>query len=156
LLALTLAACGDEENAPGAPAAAGAEPVTMAAPASGMARWYTQDQVARGKVLFAKNCAVCHGKGAQGTFAWRRRGPDGTFPPPPLDGNAHAWHHPFRDLAAQVKFGTPAGQGSMPGFRNRLNDEQVGDVIAWFQSYWSDEIYRAWGERDRKARGVRR
>ena len=95
-------------------------------------------------MVYAQHCANCHGESAQGTFAWRKRDADGKFPPPPLDGTAHAWHHPIRVLGSQIKSGAPGGQGSMPGFAAALSDEQVLDVIAWFQSHWSDEIYAAW------------
>ena len=84
--------------------------------------------------------------GARGeaTPDWRRRESDGSFPPPPLNGTAHTWHHPFEILARQILFGAPGGGGKMPPFRSTLADEEVINVIAWFQSLWPDEIYTQW------------
>ena len=115
-------------------------------------RWYTADGVSRGAPIFARLCADCHGKKAQGTFTWRQRGADGKFPPPPLNGTAHAWHHPIRALGSQIKFGAPGGSGTMPGFAQTLSDQDVIDVIAWFQDKWSDEIYANWLVREQQSR----
>ena len=93
-------------------------------------RWYTADGVSRGDPIFARLCADCHGKKGQGSFTWRQRGADGKFPPPPLNGTAHAWHHPISALGSQIKFGAPGGSGTMPGFAQTLSDQDVIDVIA--------------------------
>lgn len=115
-------------------------------------RWYATANVERGAALFAANCASCHGDHGQGTFSWRKRGADGKFPPPPLDGKAHTWHHPLRALATQIKLGTPGGQGAMPGFAGKLSDEQVLDVIAWIQARWPDKIYAQWLDIEARSR----
>ena len=78
----------------------------------------------------------------------------GKFPPPSLDGTAHTWHHPLRALATQIKFGAPGGQGNMPGFAETLSDEQILDVIAWFQARWPDEIYLQWFEIEMRSRAA--
>lgn len=108
-------------------------------------RWYSEEQVLRGAEVFAQNCAVCHGPKAEGLVAdWRERLPDGSFPPPPLDGSAHAWHHP-RDLLVQViNDGGAAFGGQMPGFADVLADTDKLAAIAYFQSFWSDDIYADW------------
>jgi len=111
-------------------------------------RWYTPEHVSRGAVVYADNCAVCHGQDGEGTKNWRQRTADGKFPPPPINGTAHAWHHPMRVLGAQIKFGAPGGRGSMPGFADKLTDEQIVDVIAWFQDKWPDAIYATWKKVD--------
>ncbi|WP_245832005.1 c-type cytochrome [Solemya velesiana gill symbiont] len=52
-----------------------------------LGRWYTQSQVEQGSKVFQNNCAVCHGQKAQGLAAdWRKSLPDGSYPPPPLNG----------------------------------------------------------------------
>ncbi len=53
-------------------------------------RWYTKEQVTKGQELFANNCAVCHGQKAESTPNWRKKLSDGSYPPPPLNGTAHA------------------------------------------------------------------
>ena len=49
-------------------------------------------QVRRGRQLFLKNCTVCHGINGEGAPDWQKRGADGTYPAPPLNGTGHAWH----------------------------------------------------------------
>jgi mono/diheme cytochrome c family protein len=108
-------------------------------------RWYSQEQVARGAAVFAAFCAACHGDRAQGLVTgWQRRQPDGSLPPPPLNGSAHAWHHALPLLIEIVQKGGVLYNGKMPGFKDRLSEEQQLASIAWFQSLWSDEIYRLW------------
>ncbi|GMQ75148.1 MAG: hypothetical protein BMS9Abin01_0392 [Gammaproteobacteria bacterium] len=141
LFGLLLTACSGEDQE-GASSGTD-EPKTETA----TSRWYSADNVSRGGPIFAQFCAGCHGKAAQGSFAWRQRGADGKLLPPPLNGTAHSWHHPVRSLGARIKFGSQGGNGDMPGFSQGLSDQDVQDVIAWFQDKWSDEIYAAWRAR---------
>jgi mono/diheme cytochrome c family protein len=107
-------------------------------------RWYAQSQVDLGKKVYADNCISCHREDAQGTFNWKTPDPDGKYPPPPLNGTAHAWHHPFGVLKRVIDDGGVPLGGKMPGFKEKLNDEEKLAVISYFQSFWSDEIYNAW------------
>ena len=123
--------------------------VAVAAPGPAVAaepleRWYGRSRVESGEKVYAAHCAVCHGARGEATPDWRRRESDGTFPPPPLNGTAHTWHHPFKVLARQIKFGAPGGAGKMPPFQGMLTDEEIINVIAWVQSLWPDEIYAQW------------
>lgn len=115
-------------------------------------RWYDRERVQRGALIYAQHCTSCHGENGEGTKNWRQRGADGKFPPPPIDGTAHAWHHPIEILGRQIKFGAPGGQGNMPGFADKLSDEAIIDVIAWMQDRWPDEIYAHWIEIERRSR----
>jgi mono/diheme cytochrome c family protein len=107
-------------------------------------RWYSQQQVEAGKLLFTRHCAECHGKRAEGNANWRIRLPDGSLPPPPLNGTAHSWHHQLPVLRRAIRVGGQPFGGRMPGFAGKLEDHQVDSVIAWFQSLWSNEIYSLW------------
>jgi len=107
--------------------------------------------LARGKRLFAQNCAVCHGARAQGDPDWRYRGPDGRFPPPPLNGTGHTWHHSIAWLHAMIKNGSPDGRGNMPAWGDRLSDSDIDAIIAWFQSLWPEPAYEGWVEIQRRA-----
>ena len=129
-------------------AAVAALALSTALPAAGAEapeRWYDASRVESGAKVYASNCAVCHGARGEATPDWRRRESDGSFPPPPLNGTAHTWHHPFGILARQIKFGAPGG-GKMPIFQDKLTDEEIINVIAWFQSLWPDDIYTQWWE----------
>ncbi|MEJ2309171.1 MAG: c-type cytochrome [Gammaproteobacteria bacterium] len=132
---LILAGCGQQ------PAEQGPEP-----PAQG--RWYSQALVQKGAPLFQEYCAVCHGAQAQGLAQdWRQPLPDGTYPPPPLDGSAHAWHHPLAVLQRTIRLGGAPVGGQMPAFGEKLDEEERLAIIAWFQEKWNDDIYALWYER---------
>lgn len=111
-------------------------------------RWYTQSHIDLGSKQFLKHCSNCHGKNAEGTVDWRERLADGSFPPPPLNGTAHAWHHNLSTLLRTINNGGVPLGGKMPGFKEVLSDNEKLASIAYFQHFWSDEIYQAWLERD--------
>ncbi len=112
----------------------------------------TPAQLAQGKKIFQTNCARCHGKQAEGTPTWRERGPDGKLPPPPLNGTAHAWHHPTKILTEVIKNGSPGDMGNMPAFGDKLSNEDIRLIIEWIKSLWPKEAYDAWYEREKKSR----
>lgn len=108
-------------------------------------RWYSPDLAASGAAVFAEHCAECHGDAAQGIVAdWRERLPDGSFPPPPLNGSAHAWHHSISVLLQVIDMGGGSLGGQMPAFGQVLAEHEKLAAIAWFQEFWSDEIYEQW------------
>ncbi len=111
-------------------------------------RWYTQSQVSLGEKIFKKNCAKCHGKNADKTKNWKKPLPDGSYPPPPLNGTAHAWHHPMKALLATINIGGKPIGGKMPPFKNKLTQEEKLAAIAYFQSFWIKEIYVEWEKRN--------
>ena len=110
-------------------------------------RWYSRDQVARGYEIFQANCVACHKSDASGTPNWREADASGKYPPPPLNGTAHTWHHPLKILRLVVNKGGLSLGGSMPGFEDKLDAKQVDDVLAWVQSNWPDDIYQVWRDR---------
>ena len=120
------------------------------APVASPVRTYDFAQITRGRKLFLKNCAVCHGVNAEGAPNWRQRDPDGKYPPPPLNGTGHAWHHPMQALRMTIRDGTQKIGGKMPAWGNTLSGQEIDDIIAWFQGQWPDEIYQAWYKRNEK------
>ena len=118
-------------------------------------RWYSPDQVERGAGVFAQNCAQCHGANAEATPNWRELNPEGKYPPPPLDGTAHAWHHPLDILRRTIRQGGIPLGGTMPPFEDKLSAEEIDAAIAFFQSKWRGAIYTAWLERNGEAAPVR-
>ncbi len=111
-------------------------------------RWYDAAQVARGGKIFQQYCASCHKPDASGTPNWRQVGADGRYPPPPLNGSAHAWHHPMQVLRRTVRIGGVPLGGSMPAFGDKLSASQIDDVLAWVQSHWPERVYRIWEQRN--------
>ena len=119
-------------------------------------RWYSEAQARNGKAVFDANCAICHGAEAAGTADWRKPLADGRYPAPPLNGTAHGWHHPLANLRQQIKQGGAQFGGWMPALGASLTDEQIDDVIAYFQSLWPDRIYTAWKQKDEAVSKVQR
>jgi len=115
--------------------------------ATGNQRWYSEQQVADGEKLFRQNCASCHGANAEATPNWKETDSNGNYPPPPLNGTAHAWHHDMGVLRRTIREGGARLGGQMPGFEERLNAAEIDSVIAFFQSKWPDEIYQRWSNR---------
>ena len=98
----------------------------------------------RGRQLYLKNCTVCHGLNAEGSPDWRQRDTEGKFPPPPLNGTGHTWHHPHSALMDTIKNGTQRLGGNMPPWKDHLSDEEIELIILWFQSQWPPQLYEAW------------
>ena len=108
-------------------------------------RWYTHEQVTRGRDLFQQHCAVCHGRLGEGLADdWKKTDANGNYPPPPLNGTAHTWHHPIEILLRTIENGGVPLGGVMPAFGSVLDEDDALDVIAYVQSLWTDDIYTRW------------
>lgn len=107
-------------------------------------RWYTNEQVAVGKPLYAKYCAGCHGDEGQGGRNWDRPTEDGIYPPQPLNGTGHSWHHSRSSLEKTIAQGGTHPGAKMPGFADVLDKQQRLAVIAAFQDFWDDKTYSGW------------
>lgn len=111
-------------------------------------RWYTQEMTTKGKPLYEKNCASCHGLRGEGTSkVWSQKMPNGKYPPPPLNSEAHAYHHPLKALRFTIQNGGKFVGGIMPAFNEKLHTQETDDVIAYFQEFWDDEFYEEWLKR---------
>lgn len=112
-------------------------------------REFNPAQIKQGADLFVRHCARCHGAQGEGAADWRKPGKDGKYPPPPLNGSGHEWHHPsivLRDVILN-------GRDNMPAWKNILNSEEINAVIAYFQSLWPDGVYSAWYEIEHRDTG---
>lgn len=101
-------------------------------------------QIKRGETVYRANCVGCHGPNGEATPDWRKPDENGRYPPPPLNGTAHAWHHSTEVLKKTILKGGPPGFGSMPAWEGKLTEQQVDDVVVWIKSLWPDEIYDVW------------
>lgn len=153
--AATSASPASPAAAPASPAAEPAPPVaepelpaaaTVPAPAEKpknlAARKLDPEKIKRGEATYTKNCASCHGPNGEATPGWRIPAADGRYPPPPLDGSAHAWHHSTETLETMIRDGSP-GAG-MPAWNGKLTNQEIDDVIVWIKSLWPDEVYDIW------------
>ena len=93
------------------------------------------------------NCASCHGQNAEATPNWKQTDANGNYPPPPLNGSAHTWHHDLNLLRRTIREGGAKVGGQMPGFEGSLSASEIDSIIAFFQSKWPDEIYQRWSGR---------
>lgn len=116
------------------------------------AHQFDTKQVAMGKTVYQANCTTCHGDTGQGAANWTKRGPDGKFPPPPLNGSGHTWHHSLEVLSGIIRNGSPDNKASMPAFGERLTDQEIQAVITWIQSNWPGPVYDAWYEMQQRGR----
>lgn len=108
-------------------------------------RWFTKQQFDLGQQVYTENCSRCHGQYGEGIVEnWKKPNPDGSFPPPPLNGTAHTWHHPFSILMKTINEGGAPVGGNMPAFADSIAEEEKIAVIAYFQSLWDDQTYRRW------------
>ena len=101
------------------------------------------EQIARGKALFAENCAICHGPQARGQNPSTPRGGKtgaGVYIAPALNGTGHAWHHPADALFKTIRNGSLASDSPMRGFEGRLGDEEIRDVLGYLFSLWPAKI----------------
>ena len=150
-LATLLVACGDSPEPARMQSASKSveqKPVPMAVLQPEQQRVRDMSLIMQGGKVFQQNCAVCHGAQAQGAPDWQRPDASGKYPPPPLNGTAHSWHHPMKVLKRVIKQGTAAQGGNMPAWEGKLSDKEIDAVIAWFQNKWPDPLYAAWARRN--------
>jgi len=115
-------------------------------------RWYTAEQVLLGRGLYQEHCAICHAADGSATADWRTPGADGNYPPPPLNGTAHTWHHALALLDDMIANGGMQFGGVMPGFSSVLGKGDRMAIVAWFQNLWPDSVYQKWREIDSRSR----
>lgn len=100
------------------------------------------DEVAIGRVLYAENCASCHGDNLEGQPDWRRRLENGRMPAPPHDESGHTWHHADRMLFDITKMGVgavvPNYESDMPAFGDVLSDDEIRAILAFIKSTWPE------------------
>lgn len=152
IMAAALAACGSQSGDPGSEESAfDPSGVSLEARAE-TGRWYSKAQVSEGRELYGRFCIACHGAEAKATADWKTPNADGTYPPPPLNGSAHAWHHPLSVLDQVIREGTASIGGAMPAWGEMLNAQERLAVIAGFQEYWPEDVYNTWLVRERSSR----
>jgi len=110
--------------------------------------------VARGKIVYAQQCASCHGADVEGQPNWRERLPSGRLPAPPHDSTGHTWHHSDKDLFSMVKTGipeiVPGYQTDMPKYEGVLSDSDIWAVLSFIESTWPPVIRERQQRLDRR------
>ena len=100
-----------------------------------------------GKLVYAENCASCHGMALEGQANWRQRDPDGYLPAPPHDKTGHTWHHSDTYLFLMTKYGIEKMIGrkypnNMPAYKDKLTDEEIIAALSYIKSTWPGRIQR--------------
>ena len=85
------------------------------------------DAAQRGQAVFEENCAQCHRSSGEGLPA--------TFPA--LNKNPFVLGDP-QPVIATVLNGRKGNLGSMPGWKDKLDDEQIGAVVTYLRQAWSN------------------
>ena len=101
------------------------------------------DTLARGKEIYADNCAGCHGGKLEGQPNWKERLATGRLPAPPHDASGHTWHHSDEVLLQITKEGSAAViaggyESDMPGFGSVLSENQISAVLEFIKSSWPE------------------
>jgi mono/diheme cytochrome c family protein len=114
---------------------------------------------AAGALLYAENCASCHGADLEGADDWRGRDADGRLNPPPHDASGHTWHHTDTQIftytklggaGAMAKSGVNDFNSGMPAFEDVLTDEEIWAVLNFIKSTWPQKIRDAQSEMSRE------
>lgn len=139
-MGLMLAGCDKQQQPAPVPTTAPTPPVTVSLSA-----------LDRGAGLFEQHCAQCHGPEAQGHPDWQT---PGVVAAPPLNGTGNDWKRSRGELVATIKNGAMRnGQPAMPAWGGRLRDEEIDDIINWFQALWPADVYAAWLKTNPAPRG---
>ncbi len=121
------------------------------AASSPVGRNHAPETLQMGQAIYTRHCARCHGDQGQGAASWRQKDAAGFWPPPPLNGSGHAWHHPWSALMNKIRHGARPGEGKMPAFGQRLSDAEISNVIFWLQSKWPEAAYQNWAKRQQNS-----
>lgn len=128
---LLLGACSKEEPAP-----------TGSSAGAALERLAPMEVMARGARVFQENCAICHGPEAQGHPDWQT---PGVAAAPPLNGTGNDWKRKRAELVAVIKTGVKRkNEQVMPGWEGRMSEQEIDDVITWFQALWPNDVYDRW------------
>lgn len=119
-----------------------AVPDVTAAPAPAAEQPFSLDAAARGAALYQEHCAQCHGPEAQGHPDWQN---PAVVAAPPLNGTGNDWKRSRGDLIETVKNGVKRkDEVVMPGWKGRLSEQEIADIITWFQALWPADVYERW------------
>ena len=97
--------------------------------------------VKRGSDLYSRHCISCHQKDGVGEMIpWGIRNPN-YLAAMPLNESSHAWHHGDKQLIQMIQ----RGNQRMPPFSGVLTVSEIGDIVAYMKSLWSERIVACQG-----------
>lgn len=105
-------------------------------------RPFSTESLFRGVRLYQEHCALCHGPEAQGHPDWQN--PKVTAAPP-LNGTGNDWKRRKHDMITVIMNGAKRnGEPVMPAWKGRLTDQEIEDIITWYQALWPADVYERW------------
>jgi mono/diheme cytochrome c family protein len=93
---------------------------------------YTTKSIARGKQFYLLHCVECHDLDGRGL---NRRDYNGTPPADLTDPDAWLYGTAAEAIFASVRGGS---KNDMPGFKDKLQDEQIWHVVNFLRSLWPE------------------
>lgn len=106
-----------------------------------------------GQLVYAQNCASCHGENLEGQPDWKIPNDDGTMKAPPHNEGGHTWHHDDAYLIERIQYGTQTldaatqSQSNMPAYDTLLSDDEIQSVLAYLKSTWPPHIQEMQSQR---------
>ena len=94
---------------------------------------FSSEAIVQGSALYDRNCVACHGASGVGDGPLAK-----TLPEPPADLTAaHLWMHSDGELFWWLAQGirSPEGVQAMPGFADRLDDDQRWALIDYIRAH---------------------
>lgn len=94
-----------------------------------------------GRLLYATNCASCHGRALQGQPLWQLVDQDSPRRAPALGMTGRAWARSDPDLLKVILKGEapgapPGRRSAMPGFEHRLTEADALAILAFVEANW--------------------
>lgn len=130
-------------------------------PVAARAFFHAAPDIEGGRAVYVAKCATCHGANLEGQPNWQSPNEDSTYPAPPHDETGHTWHHGDTMLLDYIRRGGQAVlddmgvafSSGMPGFGDKLTEDDIEAVLAYIQSTWPDRIRADQAERSRLETG---
>ena len=91
----------------------------------------THDLSVKGRQVFGRVCASCHGENAEGY--------GNELAAPALDDGEHAFEHPDQQIHDWIVKGKLGLGRQMPALGNQLSEEELHAVIDYLHSLWTPE-----------------
>ncbi|MDF0749714.1 cytochrome c [Marinobacter sp. 71-i] len=101
-------------------------------------------EVHQGRQVYEQYCAACHGWQGEGADDWKKPNEKGEMPAPPHDDTGHTWRHSDAMLFKMIAEGwrhpfNKSDRLTMPAFGESLTNQEIGAVIEYLKSLWTDE-----------------
>ncbi|MDX1487857.1 MAG: cytochrome c [Acidiferrobacterales bacterium] len=106
---------------------------------------FSVQNLSRGAALYVEHCLQCHGPEGQGHPDWQTP-TDGTFvAAPPVNGTGNDWKRSQQELMGIIRQGAKRnGMPVMPGYADRLSDQDIVYILTWLQALWPPDVYERW------------